>query len=110
MSYIAIVGQDWSHILGTEKSKYLPPQVGLILHQSNGPLREVLSNMQIISGNPDLAIEPLRKIVGELREHADEIAKVNHRYIGVVKSFDAALKAISTAEKQMEHIRTGGQP
>ena len=107
MSYIAIVGQDWSHILGTDKAKYLVPQVGLILHESNGPLREVLSNMQIISGNPDMAMEPLRKIVGELRSHAYEIAKVNYRYIGVVKSFDAALEAIVTAENQMEHIWKG---
>lgn len=107
MNFIAIVGEDWNHILGNENTKYLSPKIGLIVHGNGGgePLSDTLRNMQIISGNADLALHPLGLITATVAEQIEKFAKNNPRYREASLLIHAAVKLIRQTEEAYSRAR-----
>lgn len=92
--YIAIVGEDWSQMLGTDKAKYLTPKVGIILHGDNDSLRNGLNKMQIMSGNVDLALYPLEQIIRVMVTDLQKTVKGNRRFEDALVHLEIALAKV----------------
>lgn len=107
MSYLAVVGEDWGHILGIDTAKHLPPKIGLIVHGNGGgePLNDTLRNMQIISGNADLALHPLAIIAQAVAARIEEFNKINPRYREASLLIHAAVKLIKQTEEAYHRAR-----
>ncbi len=102
--HIAIVGEDWSHILGQEKSEYMVRKVGIILY-GYGDISETLRTMQCMSANVEMAMSPLVEIMNCLIERQEEFANLNKKYGPALGSLQAARLLILQADQQMTEAR-----
>lgn len=104
--HIAIVGEDWSHILGTDKTKYMQRKVGLLLHGADTDrYQDMLRNMQIISGNVDLAMMPLAEIMGAIGENMRHYARLNPKYREANAVFQEAIRCVERAAELYDGAR-----
>lgn len=82
-------------MLGNERAKYMRPKVGIILHAGMDDYRKEISQMQMMSGNVELAMHPLGQIV-------DTMIEVLESYNENSKRFDEPVAAMKEAKRQIE--------
>lgn len=103
--YIMLMGTDWKAILG-ERAEYIPRQVGIALvGGGNDSYEKNLRNMQVMSGNVDIAMPVLIDIVSYFCEAAGETVKINSKYKRALEYLEKAKLDLEIAGQHYQAAR-----
>lgn len=90
-------------MLGNDRAKYLTPKVGIVLHGDGNTLRDSLQNMQIISGNTDMAMYPLMQIMDAMIENLENFTKLNPKFSAPLATMKDARERVEKADELLRN-------
>jgi hypothetical protein len=79
---------------------------GMVLLTGGGDARKDIQNLALTSCSAEMALEPLRKIMGSIHAFHADIAGIHSYLMPVQAHVQAAISSIEAAEKCYEQWRT----